>query len=95
MRSPGGWKRIRRHVAAQFRDLRILIRQFFWSILGFNALIALGGWALHRFYDHTPPIDYWQGCYAIFTLIFFQPVNVSRISVRNLVVRGAAWYSRT
>ncbi len=73
MRSPGGWKRIRRHVAAQFRDLRILIRQFFWSILGFNALIALGGWALHRFYDHTPPIDYWQGCYAIFTLIFFQP----------------------
>lgn len=72
MKPHRGWRRLRRLFWAQIRDLRILLRQFFWSILGFNLLIVLGGWALHRYY-HTPPVDYAQGCYAVFTLIFFQP----------------------
>lgn len=71
MKPNGGWRRWKRHFSAQYRDLRILLRQFFWSILGFNLLIAIGGWALHKY--HSPPVDYWQGCYAVFTLIFFQP----------------------
>lgn len=66
---PARW---RRHLRAQLRDLRILLRQFAWSIIGFNALIAVGGLVLHVYYD-TPKVDYFQGCYYVFTLIFFQP----------------------
>ncbi|MCE7873699.1 hypothetical protein DYH09_25445 [bacterium CPR1] len=71
MKPHSSWRRFRRQISAQARDLRILLKQFGWSILGFNLLIATGGWALQRF--HSPPVDFWQGCYAMFTLIFFQP----------------------
>lgn len=69
------WNRWRRFAWAQVRDLRILLREFGGSILGFSLLLLVGAWVLMSFHhrlEGEPELDFGRAVYTVFTLIFFE-----------------------
>jgi voltage-gated potassium channel len=64
------WKR---YLLANWRDARVLLRQFYVPLLLFVVSILLGGLVFDRYYTH-PHVDdlsFAQSAYAIFSMIFF------------------------
>lgn len=55
------------------RYLRYVLWEFRWSIGVFWLLVFGGGWLLQRYYRHES-LAYLEACYAIFCLIFFEPL---------------------
>lgn len=70
---PRGWKRVRRQLVATFRDLRILAREFWLSIVVFLALLLVGGGLISSHYhEGGERMTYGKAVYSAFTMIFFQ-----------------------
>ena len=64
---------MRRQVVALFRDLRILAREFWLSIVVFVAMLLAGGGLLSMHYhDGSETLSFGKGVYSAFTMIFFQ-----------------------
>jgi Trk K+ transport system NAD-binding subunit len=62
-----------RYLLANWRDVRVLLRQFYIPLLLFAGSILLGGLVFDLLYTHTEVRDltYAQSAYAIFSMIFF------------------------
>ncbi len=67
---PFPWKR---YLLANWRDVRVLLRQFYIPLLLFVASILLGGLLFDLLYRHAQVQDltYIEAVYAIFSMIFF------------------------
>lgn len=64
---------MRRHLVATARDLRILAREFWVSIVVFVAILLAGGWLISAHYhEGGEQISFGRGVYSAFTMIFFQ-----------------------
>jgi Trk K+ transport system NAD-binding subunit len=55
------------------RFARYLLWEFRWPIGVFWSLVLVGGLVLYRFYHHHD-LKYFEACYAVFCLIFLEPV---------------------
>jgi Trk K+ transport system NAD-binding subunit len=64
------WKR---YLLANWRDIRVLLRQFYVPLLLFMASVLLGGLIFDLLYRHAdiPGLTYSEAAYAIFLMIFF------------------------
>ena len=70
-------RRAWRRWAAQIRDLRLLLRQFWGPLVGFAAVVLGGALLLMRLYHLSPsrgPIDFGEAAYIVFCLVFFELV---------------------
>jgi voltage-gated potassium channel len=69
VRRPYPW---RRYLLANWRDTRVLLRQFYKPLLFFVVSVLLGGLVFHRLYTHAEVQDltYSEAVYAIFSMIF-------------------------
>jgi voltage-gated potassium channel len=67
---PYPWKR---YLLANWRDVRVLLRQFYIPLLFFVVSILLGGLVFDLLYTHAEVQDltYGESVYAIFSMIFF------------------------
>jgi len=65
------WKRI---LLAQWRDVRVLFREFRWPLLLFIISVLLGGLVFDRLYTHADlhSLTYVEAVYVVFALIFFE-----------------------
>jgi voltage-gated potassium channel len=65
-----GWKR---YLLANWRDVRVLSRQFRIPLLLFGSSVLLGGLVFDLLYTHTEvqSLSYIEAVYAIFSMIFF------------------------
>ena len=62
------WRRLRRLGVAEYRDLRILLREFWVSIAAFVGVMFGGAFVLSRFY--TPEhLTFDQALYNTFTML--------------------------
>lgn len=69
-------RRIVRHVRAQYRFLKLLVREFGITLAGFVVLMIASGFLLSHHYTvpgRAAPLSYIEGVWAAFTLLFFQP----------------------
>lgn len=64
------WKR---YLLANWRDVRVLLRQFYIPLLLFVVSVLLGGLVFDLLYTHAeiPDLTYAESAYAIFLMIFF------------------------
>jgi voltage-gated potassium channel len=64
------WKRV---LLAQWRDVRVLMRQFYIPLLLLAACVLFGGLIFHALYRHAEvqSLSYREAAYAIFSMIFF------------------------
>jgi hypothetical protein len=64
------WKR---YLLANWRDMRVLLRQFYMPLLLFAVSVLLGGLCFDVLYTHTEVQDltYVEAVYDIFSMIFF------------------------
>ncbi len=70
---PFGW---RRQVRASLRDLRVLLREFRFTLVVFLGLMLVGTltfWAWYTFPGSGQRLSIGQALYGIFSLMFFQP----------------------
>jgi voltage-gated potassium channel len=63
----------RRYLLANWRDMRVLLRQFYVPLLLFMASVLLGGLVFDLLYRHAevPDLTYSESAYAIFVMTFF------------------------
>lgn len=65
-------RRLRRLVVAEYRDLRILLREFWVSIVAFAGVMFGGAFILSHYYP-LERLTFDQALYNTFTMLFFQP----------------------
>lgn len=67
------WKR---YLLANWRDTRVLLREFRWPLLGFTGSILLGGLLFKLLYTHSQveSLSYAEAVYTVFAMIFFEPI---------------------
>jgi Trk K+ transport system NAD-binding subunit len=68
-----GRRAFRRYLLAYWRDVRVLLRQFYVPLLLFVSSVLLGGAVFDLLYTHTEVqgLTYVEAVYAIFSMIFF------------------------
>jgi len=67
----GFLRKARRRLLAQFRDARLLVREFSASLATLLVLMLGGGWLLQATYT-LKPLTHAQATYAVFAMVFFQ-----------------------
>jgi voltage-gated potassium channel len=65
--------RVLERLRISLRFGQYLLWEFRWPIGIFSSLILVGGLILHRWYHHHD-LRYFEACYAVFCLIFLEPV---------------------